>query len=554
MLKFIKTDRLIIIFIIILSIFTLKDLLRVGYYTSHDGLHQVARLYHFDKALRDGQIPPRWVGDLLNGFGYPLFEFSYQMPWYIAEPMYLSGISVFDSIKYTFILGFVLSGITMYIFQRELYGRLAAFVGSIIYLYSPYRFSNIFVRGAIGDATSFIFPPLLFLSLYKLKKLNKIDWKWISIGSIALTGLILSHAMIFLFFTLSVALYFVFFTLFRQIKRNLLLSGILLILMTIGLSAYYFIPSITEKSFTKFDDIMGPAYIGKSFINFKSLLYSTWGYGTVDAPEGAMSLQVGITQWFIFILAFFIIISLLFKKKKFASDNNFMDAVFFLLLFMISILMTQPVSLALWKMISRFAVIDFTFRILCITVFSASILSGFIMSRFKYPLLLAVFIIGLAFYANRNHIRINKTLDWPLDLIIKSEITTNSNDEYTPKWINSHDVKKPIPKVEFTDNEAKIVINKTKSNYLDFDIDVFKKGLVKINTVYFPGWIALVNGTKKDIIYESSGFMEIPLEVGHYDIQAKFIETPLRKLSDMITITTAVLIVIIFIKPGKKYA
>ncbi len=554
MLKFIKTDWLIIIFIIILSIFTLKDLLRVGYYTSHDGLHQVARLYHFDKAFRDGQIPPRWAGDLLNGFGYPLFEFSYQLPWYIAEPMYLSGISVFDSIKYTFILGFVLSGITMYFFQRELYGRLAAFVGSIIYLYAPYRFSNIFVRGAIGDATSFIFPPLLFLSLYKLKKLNQIDWKWLSLGSIALTGILLSHAMIFLFFTLSIVLYFIFFIIFRQVKRNLLLSGIFLVLMTIGLSAYYLIPSITEKSLTKFDDIMGPVYIGNSFVNFKSLLYSSWGYGTVDAREGAMSLQIGITQWFIFILAFLMIVFFFFKRKKTASKNNLMEAVFFLLLFVISILMTQPVSLIIWKLISRFAVIDFTFRILSITVFSASILSGFIVSRFKYPLILAVFIIGLAFYANRNNLRINKILDWPLDLILKSEITTNSNDEYTPKWINSHDVKKPIPKVEFTDNEAKIVIKKTKSNYLDFDIDVLKKGLVKINTVYYPGWIALVNGTRKDIIYESSGFMEIPLEIGHYDIQAKFIETPLRKLSDMITIITAVLIVVILIKPGEKHA
>lgn len=554
MLKFIKTDWVIIIFIIILSIFTLKDLLRVGYYTSHDGLHQVARLYHFDKALRDGQIPPRWAGDLLNGFGYPLFEFSYQLPWYIAEPMYLSGISVFDSIKYTFILGFVLSGITMYLFQRELYGRLAAFVGSIIYLYAPYRFSNIFVRGAIGDATSFIFPPLLFLALYKLKKLNKIDWKWISLGSIALTGILLSHAMIFLFFTLSVVLYFIFFIIFRQVKRNLLLSGIFLVLMTVGLSAYYLIPSITEKSLTKFDDIMGPVYIGNSFVNLKSLLYSSWGYGTVDAHEGAMSLQIGITQWFIFILAFLIIILFFFKRKKTVSKNNLMETVFFLLLFVISIIMTQPVSLVLWKMISYFAVIDFTFRILCITVFSASILSGFIISRFKFPILLAVFITGLAFYANRNNLRINKILDWPLDLIIRSEITTNSNDEYTPKWINSHDVKKPIPKVEFTDNEAKIVINKTKSNYLDFDIDVFKKGLVKINTVYYPGWIALVNGTRKDIIYESSGFMEIPLEIGRYDVQAKFIETPLRRLSDMITIITGVLIVVILIKPRKKYA
>ena len=33
----------------------------------------------FDKVIKDGQIPPRWAGNqMLNGYGYPLFIFSYQ--------------------------------------------------------------------------------------------------------------------------------------------------------------------------------------------------------------------------------------------------------------------------------------------------------------------------------------------------------------------------------------------------------------------------------------------------------------------------------------------
>ena len=135
-----KIDLFIIIFLIILSVFTLKDLFKPNFYTSHDGIHQVVRLYYFDQAIRDGQIPPRWAGGLLNGFGYPLFAFSYHLPWFIAEPIYLSGFTIFESIKLTFLIGFILSGITMYFFQKELFGRLGAFVGTIIYLYAPYRF------------------------------------------------------------------------------------------------------------------------------------------------------------------------------------------------------------------------------------------------------------------------------------------------------------------------------------------------------------------------------------------------------------------------------
>ncbi len=99
-----KIDWLILFFIITASVFTLKDLFKPYFYTSHDGIHQVVRLYYFDQVLKDGQIPPRWVGGLLNGFGYPLFNFSYQMPWFIAEPLHLSGLSIFESIKMTFLI------------------------------------------------------------------------------------------------------------------------------------------------------------------------------------------------------------------------------------------------------------------------------------------------------------------------------------------------------------------------------------------------------------------------------------------------------------------
>src|SRR4030042_3352281 len=147
-----KIDWVIIVLLIVVSFITLKDLFQPGFYTSHDGTHQVVRLYYFDKLIREGQIPPRWVGDLLNGYGYPLFIFSYQLPWLLAEPLHLLGFSIFDSIKLTFVIGFALSGITMYLFQKHIFGRVPAVVGTVIYLFAPYRFSNIFVRAAIGDA------------------------------------------------------------------------------------------------------------------------------------------------------------------------------------------------------------------------------------------------------------------------------------------------------------------------------------------------------------------------------------------------------------------
>jgi len=541
-----RIDWLIISFILILSVFTLRDLLKPGYFTSHDSIHQVPRLYYFDQAIKDGQIPPRWAGGLLNGFGYPLFIFSYHMPWFIAEPIHLMGFSLFDSIKITFILGFFLSGISMFFFQRELYGRYAALVGTIFYLFAPFRFSNIFVRGAIGDATLFIFPPLVFLSLIKMSKSRKINLFWICFGSIALSSLLLSHAMVAAVYFLFIGLYAIYSIFLSGGKKALISSYFILFGLTLGLTAYYLIPSFWEKNLTKFNEIMSSIHLGNTFIKFNKLIYSSWGYGTMDAYEGAMSFQLGIAQWIVVFLTVVMLLVLIIKKKKIF----YKDVIFFLSIFILSILMMLKVSLPFWKIISNIVVIDFPWRVLSVTVFSVSILSGFIISIIRnktLKLLIALLLIFFAFYSNRNHLRINQTLDWPLDFYLKLEKTTNTYDEYTPRWLKTEAIKIFPGKVEPLMEKAKVDIRENKSNYLSFDIDAYDEGMVKINTVYYPGWQVLVNDKPVKIDYKN-GLIEFKVEKGKSKVVSYFGETPLRLFSDLLTLVTFGFIIFCFVK------
>jgi hypothetical protein len=540
-----KNDWLIILFIIITSLFTLKDLFKPGFYTSHDGPHQVVRLYYFDQVLKEGQFPPRWAGGLLNGFGYPLFNFSYHLPWVIAEPFVVFGFSIFDSIKLTFLLGFIVSGIFMYLFQKEMFGRLGAFVGTMIYLYAPYRFSNIFVRAAIGDATTFIFAPLLFWSLYQLKKKGMFNWFWISIGAIATFGLLLSHAMVFLFFLISFVLYVAFHTLFIQNRLKFVLSSLLIVVLGLGLSSYYFIPSLIERSDTKFSEIMSSVYFGNTFLSLNKLLYSSWGYGTVDAYEGAMSLQLGLAQWLVVGLVILLILISLIRRKL----NP--ESLFFFALFSFTIYLILPVSLPFWQIVKNYAFVDFTWRVLPVSIFSVSVLAGFLISKIKYKYLFAFLIVALAFYANRNHLRINQTLDWSIPFYLKLEKTTNSFDEYTPKWVKKEYLGENKTKVEFSDGRAGIEILKNKSNLLEISLNAPESGSVRVNTIYYPGWKVYVDGREEKIDY-SNGLIEFQVGEGKKNIVAHLTETPLRLTSDFISLATLVLLFLPFLSIFKK--
>lgn len=544
-----RVDFLIIIFFIIISIFALRDLWGEGFYTSHDGSHQVARLYYFDKLLRDGQVPPRWVSELQNGYGYPLFIFSYQLPWFIAEPFYVAGFSIFDSIKLTFLIGFILSGLSMYVFLKKTTGRMPAFAGAMLYLFAPYRFSNIFVRGAIGDATAFIFPPLIFLSLHQLSQNGRFKLGWIAVGALAVAALLLSHAMVFTIFMMATVLYGIVLFIQSRTKRRYILRVLIMFILGLGICAYYLIPSIAERGQTKFLDTVGPELVGSTFLRLKDLIYTPWGYGVFHSEAGAMSLQLGITLWLvIFAISFLLLLS---AFKSFRIQPSSITVSFWLIMFILTILAMFPPSLVFWKFTSKYFIIDYMFRILALSVFICAVLAAYVVKNMRWQKITVLLLIILTFYANRNHLRVNQRLMWPLSLYLDVETTTNTYEEYTPKWVNTNYVKKKRPKVEFTGRNAEIAISTDKSNQLDFDIFVKEAGDVIINSVYYPGWKYYVDGSEKKLTVSDNGMIKFWLEEGQYLIQAKWTETPLRQLSNILSIFSVGLIGLLIITSKK---
>lgn len=549
-----KIDVLVILFIIFASLFTLKDLFLPGFYTSHDGPHQIVRAYYYHELINNGHFPPRYVFGLNWGFGYPLFIFSYHMPWLIAEIFAKFGLTIIDSVKMTFLIGFILSGIFMYFYQRMLFGRIAAFVGSLIYLYSPFRFANIFVRSAIGDATALIFAPLSFWAFDLIRTSKKINFLYLIFFAISLTALLISHAMIFFFFFGSLVLYSLYHLIINKNKKNLFLSIILSLILFSFYSSYYLLPSLLERKFTKFSSIMNPLSTVTNFPSLSNLIYSPWGYGTVDAAFGPMSLSIGPVLIFIFLISLICVLYLLLKKKS-LNKSKISYGLIFVLIFAFTIYLMRPISLYFWKTLSEYFIIDFNWRALNLTVFAASMLAGWLIFQLKSKKILAVVsaftLIVLAFYTNRNHLRINQSLDWSVPFFLKLEKTTNSFEEYLPKWAATHFIKENSLKIVPSDRFSYEIV-KESDNYYELQLNVKESGHITLNVSYYPGWYAYLNGKPIKIDYEQKGLIEIPLSPGRQHLIVKFRSTPLRNFSDLLS-GTSLLISGIYLAKKKIY-
>src|SRR3989338_5666462 len=288
-----KTNLVLILLVLFFSILISLPLLKSGLYDMHDD-QQVARLYLFDQSLRSGQFPVRWVDSLGFGFGYPLFVFYPPFVYMLGEIYHLLGFGFIDSIKIVFFTSIFASGLAMYLFSRELFGKLAALVSAAFYILAPYRAVDIYVRGALAESMSFVWLPLILWSFYKLCISPKPVYFVLS--GVFLSLLMITHNLVLLPFMLILPAYLLFLIYISRQKLRFTILAALSILLCLSLSAFFWIPALLEKRYTIVDELLlvNLASYKIHFVYPQQLWNSLWGFGgSIAGPIDGLSFKIG---------------------------------------------------------------------------------------------------------------------------------------------------------------------------------------------------------------------------------------------------------------------
>jgi len=531
-----RKQLLIICTLIVISIPSVRDLFKPGAFTSHDLTHHIVRTIHMDKILSEGQFPPRWVGDLNWGYGYPLFLFNYPLPSIIAVGFHYLGLSYIWSVKMTMALSMVASSIFAYIFLRYLFqSELAGFVGALFYLYAPIRFLNVYVSATFGNAVAFMFVPLVFWSITKSSR-GEQDKKSLILGSLSLAGLILSHNIMALMF-LPVVFAYSTFLFFQKPSRYIIRNTSYIILLGLGLSSFFLLPALFEKSLIRYDSALTGFY-KSHFPAWWQLIRSHWGYGFSHPGTvlDDMSFQIGLAHIMVVVISAFFI----FKRSLLAKPGDSL-AKFFLFIFSVSIFLMLEVSTPIWETVPLLPYLQMPWRLLAVSVFAASILAAWLVTQFNFRLPIALFLSLAVLIANRNHMRINEILPHAdADYLLINNSTTMAS-EHLPKGANKFD-NQPIVKQKLeTINNASITIIRNTSTEIIAQIQTPGENKLKFNQVYFPGWTYTQNG--KTITGEFVPSYPIPvfsLTPGTHSFIAKFTNTPIRNIADIISVVSVV--------------
>lgn len=411
-----KPDFYFLFLVVIVTFLAARSLLfQPGYFNMHDDL-QMMRQLQLEKCFQDGQIPCRWVPDMGYGYGYPLFNFYPQLPYLIGQVFRVVGLSFVTTVKLTFALSFILSGIFMYLLGKEMFGRLGGLLAAVFYTWAPYHSVDIYVRGAMNEAWAIVWYPAIFWASYKLvtnrqrtkdkveafqgskaiKKLQKLprslssiimtiisDTKWIVTLALFWFAILNSHNLMVMIFAPFFLVWLLIITWQNDAWEkipSLGLSG----LWAFGLSAFFTLPVLFEQKYTWVEKITEGYYnYSVHFVNIRQLLVSRfWDYGpSTWLDEDRMSFQIGHLHWIISIFVGLGIAAYLFTKRKklisILKTNRFILPTILLIgVGWFSAFMTHSRSTPIWQAFEPIQFLQFPWRFLTVTIFAFSFVLG----------------------------------------------------------------------------------------------------------------------------------------------------------------------------------
>lgn len=516
-----------------LAFLPLLDLFGKGFPLTHDGQDHIARIANFYQNLSEGIFIPRWAGSLNWGYGHPILMFLYPLPSYTASFFHALGFTFVDSVKLVFAFAFILSAYTMYLFVKELVDdEWAAVAGALLYTLAPYRFVDLYVRGAIGEHVAFIFPPLVFLFLLKLSK--KQTPMLVTGGAASLAGLILAHNAISLMFIPLFFLYAIYLLFQTKQKKKVAFHFLIIALAGFGLSAFFWLPAFGEGKYTLRDIVTGGDEYASRFVQWKDFFWGVWSYGGTNE----LSKQIGLVQWVSVLVSTIAAYKLYQKKNKLWILVSTSFAIFWFTLFLMT-----PSANPIWHVITTLQKFQFPWRFLSVTTFLVALLGGvtYSITAKKYRIWVLGAIITVLMLANSGYWHAKGYLQKPEKFYSSVYDGTTDTGESAPIWSVRFMEKRPVAPMEIIYGKATVKqISRTSTKHV-YQITVEEFSRFRENTLYFPGWDVSANG--KHIIPqfqdpENRGLMTFVLSRGTYQVVIEFKETKLRQIADGISLVS----------------
>lgn len=441
----------------------------------------------FAGQLADGILYPRWLPELNQGAGSPVFFFYGPVAYYIASLGFLGCAGCAPGLQ----LGIgewlvvLLSAVTFYIFARGQARPGVSAVASVVYAVLPYHlYIDIMARQALGEAAAYIWLPLIFHFAARLP------------ASGAIAGLAVSYALLIATHMPSTVLFSMFLAGFVCLRawqdRSATALPALAAAIALGilLSGIYFVPAMFSQQYASLHVLWESYY-----------RYDQW-FPLDGAPSPNEALSDHILRIAILYSVFFLATWATAFRHATTFDRR--TLVGWMAVFAGAWFIMTPPSLPLWHALPFLQKVQQPWRVVVLMDFAvAAVLLSALASLRAAPLGsramaggAAVFLVMLsAVLSGAGGLVAWQVHDLPeyREKLRNSMQTGFDSPEYLPAWVGLGQEEawrqlQPLPPVGASTGSAR-ALNWAPRDLL-VEIDAPEGAEITLRQFYYPGWQA----------------------------------------------------------------
>lgn len=550
------TWPLCILAIVLLSLVAIWPLLSGDLLLTGDTSH-VVRIYEMHRCINDGQLPCRWVPDLGNGYGYPLFNYYPPLPYYVGAALHWLGFSYVTSADLLAVVGLVGAGFSMFALARRFWGDLGGLVSAIAYTYAPYLALDVYMRGAIAELWALAVLPALFLAIYELIDSARVRF----VPLVALLGalLLLSHNLVAMIAAPALALWAIVFLVRygRDAIRPALLLGTASV-WAIGLAAFFTLPVLLEGDLVQLDTLSRFPF--RYFDNFASVsnlfLLRSNDYSFLLSGRSGTPVQIGWFHWGIAALALPTAVLLHRSDRRTTAIVIGLFALFFATGVVMSISASKPI----WDQFDSLRFIQFPWRYLGLVSFATAALAGSTLSLLRgrprwqqglYAVGLIALFVASGWTSFRPYHSCNLS---DRDVLSASISPSEKQDPICAKLIEAPwsaaitdylpaDVQQipglPSSPATVVDGAARVAAPERGSDWLNLDVDAASPSRIDAPIFEFPNWRVRIDD--KAVPHTASqpyGLIQFAVPAGRHHVELRLEDTNVRRLGNAFSLVS----------------